>query len=135
MPELEFRQSYQYESNDRNGIVIPVTLRLGDAQVNLDAKLDTGAEHCLFQRDYGEILGLTVEEGRRMVFRTVNSEVVAFGHELSMEVLDIDFDLLVYIYESRDMNRSLLGRTGWLSKVRLGLVDYDSRLLLSHYDD
>jgi len=55
MPELEFRQSYQYESNDRNGIVIPVTLRLGDAQVNLDAKLDAGAEHCLFQRDYGEI--------------------------------------------------------------------------------
>ncbi len=79
MPKLEFRKSYQYEANDRNGIVIPVTLRLGDAQVNLDTKLDTGAEHRLFQRDYGEILGLTIKEGRRMVFRTVNSEVVAFG--------------------------------------------------------
>jgi hypothetical protein len=29
----------------------------------------------------------------------------------------------------------VLGRVGWLNRVRLGLIDYDGRLFLSAYDD
>lgn len=134
MLNLEFRSSHPYD-NDQNGILVPITLKLGKEQVSFDAKLDTGAQHCLFQREYGEMLGLKVDQGQRLVFNTVNSPVIAFGHQISMEVLDLDFDLFVYFYEDAAINRSLLGRTGWLSKVRLGLVDYDSLIFLSHYDD
>jgi hypothetical protein len=33
------------------------------------------------------------------------------------------------------MPRDVLGQTGWLDRMRLGLVDHDRQLYLSHYDD
>ena len=33
------------------------------------------------------------------------------------------------------MPRDELGQTGWLVRVRLGLVDQDRQLYQSHYDD
>ena len=46
---LDFATSHNYiEASD--GINVPITLRIGKRSVELLAKLDTGAEHCIFER-------------------------------------------------------------------------------------
>jgi hypothetical protein len=75
---IEFETSCQYVSDD--GIEIPTELSVGGQKVELIAKLDTGAAHCIFERRYGEELGLDVEAGRAQRFRTMAGSFVAYGY-------------------------------------------------------
>ncbi len=59
----------------------------------------------------------------------------AYGHVLTLAVLGIQVYAVVYFYENPNINRNVLGRNGWLNRVRLGLVDYDSVVYLSAYDE
>jgi hypothetical protein len=68
-------------------------------------------------------------------FSTVAGNFRAYGHELTLAVLGIQVHAVVYFYENPNINRNVLGRNGWLNRVRLGLVDYDSMVYLSAYDD
>jgi hypothetical protein len=54
---------------------------------------------------------------------------------VTIAVLDVQVHAMVYFYEDASINRNVLGRNGWLNRVRLGLVDYDSLVYLSAYDD
>ena len=65
---LAFDASHRYASV--NGIDVPIELRVGERKVELLARLDTGAAHCIFERQYAETLGLEVESGRAQRFRT-----------------------------------------------------------------
>ena len=85
MHTVEFQAKTQY-SDSRIGITVPVSVRSGSNQVRFDAKLDTGAEFCLFERSYGEILGLDVTSGQKVTLSTVNSTLVAYGHDIDLSV-------------------------------------------------
>ena len=52
-----------------------------------------------------------------------------------MESLGLRLQALVYFAESDVVRRNLLGRQGWLQLIRLGIVDYNSELYLSLYDE
>ena len=41
---------------------------------------------------------------------------------------------MVYFFADGQINKNLLGRTGWLDRVRLGLFEYDQQLYLAPYD-
>jgi hypothetical protein len=41
---------------------------------------------------------------------------------------------MVYFFGDPAINKNLLGRNGFLDRVRLGLVHYDRELYLSPYD-
>jgi hypothetical protein len=99
------------------------------------AKIDTGAEHCVFERGFAEALLIDVESGTPLRFSTVTGEFNAYGHELSLAVLGIEVHALVYFYENPAFTRNVLGRRGWLERVRFGLVDCDSLVYLSPYDE
>jgi Aspartyl protease len=75
---LNFEASHRYPSTD--GIDIPVEVRVGNQRVELIARVDTGAAHCIFDRRYGEELGLEVESGRPQRFRTMTGSFVAYEH-------------------------------------------------------
>jgi len=60
--ELSFSRRERYNSLSA-GINLETTLRFGDLYINCDAKVDTGAEVCLFQREIGEALDLPIEMG------------------------------------------------------------------------
>jgi predicted aspartyl protease len=96
--------------------------------------VDTGAEYCLFDRGIADALGIDVESGMPLSLATVNGEFEAYGHELTLTVFDIEVDAVVYFFESPVMTRNVLGRNGWLNRVRLGLVDHDALIYLSAYD-
>ena len=97
---LEFDHTHKYaESTD--GINVPITLTIGSQSVDLLAKLDTGAAHCIFERKYAEILGLEVESGRLQRFRTVAGSFAAYQHEVTIQTLGIEFSAVVFSLKIR----------------------------------
>ena len=131
---LEFQELYQYDDVPA-GILVPIALRVGEQAVKLAAKLDTGAQYCVFQRQYGEQLGLRIEEGdpRSMVGPT-GDPFKTFGHEVALEVLGYQVLSTAYFAEDHNFPRNVLGRNGWLNRFRVALIDYDRHLYLSAYD-
>jgi predicted aspartyl protease len=133
MPRLEFSRAYSYQATTE-GIPLPVVLRTGTETVDLLAYVDTGASNCLFERKQGEMLNLSIEDGEPKAFRTANGRLDTFGHVVSLETLDLWVESMVYFFADPGINKNLLGRSGWLDRVRLGLVEHDQRLYLASYD-
>lgn len=82
-----------------------------------------------------EVLGVDVESGDEIRISTATGYFTAFGHELTLSVLDIETVSTVYFAKEESFTRNVLGRQGWLDRVKLGLIDYEGRLLLSAYSE
>jgi len=135
MPEtLVFQKLYPYDLR-QSGITVPVCLLYGDKRAEFNAKVDTGASVCIFARIYGEILGLDIETGTPQKISTVVGGFTTFGHLLTLSVLDITLETTVYFATDAGFTRNVLGRQGWLDRIRLGLIDYEGKLYLSDYND
>jgi hypothetical protein len=113
---------------------VRIQLFRGTEFVPLRAKIDTGAECCVFQREYGRMLNIDVESGRSIRLSTATTSFEAFGHELEIECLGIKHSTMVYFAGTPDFKRNVLGRTGWLDQVRFGLIDRENQLYLSPYN-
>ena len=132
--QLQFALLHHYDSRTL-GIDLPILLRSGIQAVEFVASLDTGASYCIFERALGERLGLVIESGLPQVIGSVRGSFLTYGHEILLSVLGIETTATVYFAADETFTRNVLGRQGWLDRVRLGLVDYDSQLYLSAYDD
>ena len=95
--------------------------------------IDTGSTYCVFERGRGEALGLNVENGIAVQFGTASGSFRAFGHELTLTVLGIETRSTVYFAEEDSFDRNVLGRIGWLDRVKLGLIEQEGKLFLSEY--
>ncbi|MCY7348898.1 MAG: hypothetical protein LH614_22130 [Pyrinomonadaceae bacterium] len=131
--EVSFDETYFYNTL-KIGITVPVILRLNDSLVEIEAKIDTGAENCIFERRHGETLGLEIESGEEKIFSTVTAPFVTYQHELMLNVLGVEIFSTVYFAKEESFTRNVLGRQGWLDRVKLGLIDYEGKLLLNAYD-
>jgi hypothetical protein len=129
---LEFDITHQYP-DAKDGIHVPITLAIGRQSVELLAKMDTGAAHCIFERKYGEMLGLDVESGRLQRFRTVAGSFGAYEHEVTIQTLGIEYSTTVYFAQDSTFSRNFLGRSGWLDRLRIGVIDYDRMLFVGPY--
>ena len=135
MHQLTFKQVHSYADRDAS-ITVPVVLRCGKTVVDLVASVDTGASYCLFESAYATRLGLDLIAGVLTRFRTASGSFDAYGHEVDVEVLGIVGHSLVYFFADPTIRKNVLGRRGWLDRVRLGLIDHDRALYLaSHNDD
>ena len=130
---IEFSIVHDYDTM-KTGITIPVTLGYNSRTVDFEAKLDTGSSHCIFERRFGENLGLEIENGELEKFGTATVGFFAYGHEISLSVLEIETYSKVYFAKEESFTRNVLGRQGWLDRVKLGLIDYEGRLFLSEYN-
>ena len=129
---VEFAELYYYDTL-KTGITLPVFLVSGEFETTVEAKIDTGASHSIFARIHGENLGLDIESGELLNVGTVRESFRVFGHELSIRFLDIELYTKIYFAEDEFMRRSVLGRQGFIDRVKLGLIDYEGKLLLSEY--
>jgi hypothetical protein len=111
-----------------------MVLTSGTEKADLFALVGTGASNCLFERSHGELLGLDIDSGDRKLFSTAAGPVVAFGHLVAIETLGVAFESVVYFSADEHVRKNLLGRTGWLDRIRFGLVDHDQTLYLAPYD-
>ena len=98
-------------------------------------RLTLEASHCLFERSHGESLGLDVESRVRTTFSTAVGPFEAFGHDVRIDVMGLEFDSVVYFFADTGIKRNVLGRRGWLDRLRLGLVDHDEVVYLAGYDE
>lgn len=98
------------------------------------AKVDTGAQYCLFKREHGEQLGLDLEAGVSITLDSLGGPLEAFGHEVTIQTFDMTFRSLVYFGKYPGLRRNILGRIGWLRNIALGIVDYDALIYLATYD-
>ncbi len=114
---------------------MPVILTVGNKTVDCRAKVDTGAEHCLFQRELAEGLELDLESGEFMKMNTLGGPIPTYGHQVVMQTLGMTFDVMVYFAEDYGISRNLLGKHGWLEQVRIGLIDHDEILYVSPYNE
>lgn len=129
---IEFDVVHEYSPYEI-GIRIEATLRNGDLQVDTNARFDTGSTFCIFKRYLGEDLGFTIETGIPVMIGTATGSFHAFGHELVLTVLGLEFVSTVYFAESEYFDRNVLGRTGFLDRVKFGLIEPESKLYLSRY--
>jgi hypothetical protein len=131
--DLSYELLHHYDAG-QPGVTLPVVLRSGGLSVDVTAKLDTGATQCIFQRFYGEELGLDVERGEPLEFGTATGTFRAYGHEIMLSVLGLDFAATVYFAHYHAFNRDVLGRHGFLNRVLVGLDDYAGRLYLGRHN-
>lgn len=131
--QLSFHSLHHYDPG-KDGITVPVTLRVGQSSVAFNAKIDTGATYCIFQRLYGEGLGLDIESGHHQQFSTPTGLFTAYGHSVSLSVLTFEFDAMVYFAAEDSFKRDVLGRHGWMNRMMLGILDYEGKLYLDRVD-
>jgi hypothetical protein len=131
---LSFRERFDYDTS-QIGITVPVVLSLGYERVKILAKVDTGAENCIFQREYGEELGIDIGAGVPKQFSTATGSFLTYGHEVTLSSMGYEFNVMVYFSFDYRFIRNVLGRQGWLEQMRLGIVHYDGQLYASRYDE
>jgi hypothetical protein len=104
-----------------------------DKSVECETRVDTSSSDCIFKGAHGESLGLdiesTVAENIGIPYRFAQG-ASSHRHHRS---LGIRSEATVYFAADEQFTRSVLGRTGWLNCVKLGLIDYAANLLLSPY--
>lgn len=130
--QLNFERLVRYDAGEP-GITVNTTLKFTDKSVSLPAKIDTGSSFCIFERRYGEELGLKIKTGLFQRVGTATGIFVVFGFRLTLQVEEMEFDSMVYFAEDENLRRNVLGRHGWLELVRIGLIDYEGKLFLSRY--
>jgi hypothetical protein len=128
---LTFSNRLAYGS--KSGITLPILLT-SKVAVAPEAKVDTGSDFCVFNRVYADLLDLKLETGRSQRIRTAAGSFLAYGHEVKISVKDLEWDATVYFAEPADFPVNVVGRSGFLDHLRLGLIDYDRIIYLSDYN-
>ncbi len=131
---VEYSHLYEYDAG-QPGISLPITLSLAGVSVITNAKLDTGSTDCIFARQYGEQLGLVIEDGYLVRISTATGMFTTFRHPVTLTVLGYCFDVGVCFAADESFQRNVLGRHGFLEQIVLGLVDYEGKLYLRSYDE
>ena len=132
MEIVEFAETYKYDTL-LVGITVPVFLSDGETTAAFKAKIDTGSSFCIFERKQGEIIGIEIESGDEIRISTATGSFEAYAHELTLSVLGIETVSTVYFAKEESFTRNVVGRQGWLDRVKLGLIDYEGKLFLSAY--
>jgi hypothetical protein len=118
----------------KTGITVSVILKFGDELIDFEAKIDTGSSFCIFERKHAERLELDVESGDETRISTATGYFLAYKHELRLSVMNIETVSTVYFAKEESFTRNVLGRQGWLDRIKLGLIDYEGKLFLSEYN-
>ena len=121
METVSFDEVYFYNTL-QVGITVSVILFSGDESTDFEAKIDTGSSFCVFERQQAEKLNLDVESGELLKISTATSSFEAYGHELSLMVMGIKTYAKVYFAKEDWFTRNVLGRQGWLDRVKLSLL-------------
>ncbi len=131
--KIDFEKFIQYDAG-QTGISLPVELRLENDSVVFDAKIDTGASFCIFERRHGEAIGIEIETGLRNRVRTATDSFYVYGHQVTLIITDYEFDVMVYFAEDENFKLNVLGRRGAIENLKIGIIDYDGKLYLSRYE-
>jgi len=78
------------------------------------------------------IWGSTLKVGNLPFFKSgAGGSVPAYGHPVVLEFLGVAFESFVYFAKHTGLQRNLLGRVGFLRKLRFGLIEYEATALFA----
>jgi hypothetical protein len=132
--EIVYRYRFSYDLDDV-GIALPVILNANAGAESVIATIDCGSTLCVFQREIAERLGIAVEDGIEDYVSAIGTIIKVHGHEVTLTLGELALDLFVYFPAYQQIPRNLLGRQGFLQRLRFGLDDYEGFVYLSHHDD
>jgi hypothetical protein len=116
-------------------ITVPIILTSDlQTRVSLRPKLDTGSTYCIFEKRYAEWLDLDLTSGALTRIETPTGSFYCYGHELTVSVFDFEWQAIVYFAEFDAFRTSVVGRVGFLDRLKVGIVDYEQLLYLGLYD-
>jgi hypothetical protein len=126
---LEFSNRHLYTTS--NSIVVPVSLTSDRSRsIEVMASLDTGSTCCVFARKCATLLGLQLTSGVETRIATATGHFYCYGHELTLSVFDLEWQAIVYFAEMEAFSLNVVGRTGFLDRLQIGIVDYEQLLYL-----
>ena len=130
---LSFTDRLSYSKYDE--ITAEVLLSCASSPpISVRAKVDTGSKFCIFQPQYASLLGFRLESGMMQRIRTATGSFTAYGHDVTIAAADLEWGAVVYFAEMESFPVNVLGRIGFLDRLRIGLVDYDQLLYIGPYD-
>ncbi len=130
--QLDFTHRHTYTS--KRGIALPITL-LSDLTtfVDFSANLDTGSTYCIFEKKYADWLKLDLHTGTPLKVSTATGYFRAYGHEITLSFFDLEWQATVYFAEEESFSINVLGRTGFLDRLKIGLIDYEDLIYMALY--
>jgi predicted aspartyl protease len=132
----QFVFSERFDYGRFNDITLPLKLSSDKAnQLLLRAKVDTGSTFCVFQRHHADLLNIDIESGAQLRIRTATGSFTAYRHEVLIEVGRLEWQADVYFAEDEAFPVNVVGRVGFLDRLRFALTDYEQLLYLSAYDE
>ncbi len=132
--QLDFEKQVSFDDTS-DGIVLEAEIRYSDVSVRIDARIDTGAAYSIFERRFGEELGLEIESGMRQRFGTATGGFYAYGFRVTLLTADLEFDSMVFFAEDVSFTKNVLGRITWLDNLALGLVAGAGKIYLSRFEE
>ena len=66
--------------------------------------------------------------------RTAAGSFPAYGHEVTLQVGDLQWDTTVYFAEPEDFPVNVVGRICFLDHLQIGIVDYEQLLYFGTYE-
>lgn len=131
---LIFDRQFFY-NNEEDSISIETKIKYVDQETSFTAKVDTGASLCIFKREIAEELGIEVENTEiAQRVRNANGNIFkVFGHFVTIEIGDFEFECLVYFAE-KFVAVNVFGKRGFLDKFRIAIDDNEGKLFLSEYN-
>ncbi|HST21791.1 MAG TPA: hypothetical protein VLR90_11770 [Blastocatellia bacterium] len=130
---LDFSHRHLYPSE--KGITIPITLTSDiSLSASLFPSLDTGSTYCVFERIYAQVLGLNLTSGIEEVISTATGLFYYYGHELTLSVFGLEWQAIVYFAEPEAFSLNVIGRVGFLDRLRVGIVNYEQLVYLGLYE-
>lgn len=133
---LNYSHRYDYSDFSSSGIILPITLVAGQGYT-LDFRgiVDTGSPFCVLERYNADMLGLDLYSGIQQRMITAAGTFTAYGHELIIQLFDYQWEATVFFHEDEGFSRNILGRTGFIDHLKIGLVDYNETIFIGSYDD
>ena len=90
----------------------------------------------MFDHGVADSLGIDVESGIPLRLRTLAGSFTAYGREVTLRTYNQEWSATVYFHgQGPRIVPNFLGRTGWLDRIRLGLVHYDQQIYVEQYDE
>lgn len=112
--------------------LIPIVLRNGDKEFEINALADSGASSCLFAGMLGIGLGLDLQRGpSQKIYGLGRGEVTAYYHKVTLQIGDVTWDEYVGFCLDNFRVDGLLGQKGFFSNFRVAF-DYQARCVTIH---
>ena len=110
--------------------IVPVVLRHGDKEFEIDALVDSGASSCLFAGMLGTGLGLDVNQGpSKDIYELGRGSVKAYYHRVTLQIGNIVWQEYVGFCFDNFRVDGILGQKGFFSNFRV-VLDYGAKCVV-----